>query len=104
MAARREQEPCRRCYDPICFSFEHTNMFGRTIPLDVKTNQPHKCRASDPTGCNTCGTLVYFDDRIRSRNEVLIPIEYQTEDLHECANKPKARTKRNYKIIPVEAL
>ncbi len=86
---------CKECFGSLRFSQDHKN-----VPLDYETRKPRVCRVSRPTQCNACGILEYFDDRNRSRNEVLIPIEYETEDHHVCSNKPRA--KRNSK--PMEAL
>jgi hypothetical protein len=82
---------CKYCDAEITFDDRHTSQrIGKKIPLDVETEEPHKCavwklKNRRYLNCNKgCGGQIFFDEDRRTESGKWIPIDKDTDEPHQC--------------------
>lgn len=89
----RREEICNKCgITPICFDPNKRNENGVFIPL----GQIHPCPISKPFACTYCGKTIYLDKKILSPSGKRIPLDFQTEDYHNCPKKDRPAAELRY--------
>ena len=47
-------------------------------------SKPH---SENPISCKWCNKSIFFDDKFKSHLDILIPIDADTKQIHECENR-----------------
>jgi hypothetical protein len=90
-------EICRKCgITPITFDANQRNDKGVLIPLEAATKRLHECPISKPFKCSWCGQTIYLDKKILSPSGKRIPLNFQTEDYHNCTKKQRPASELRY--------